>query len=172
MSPEYAMEGLYSIKSDVFSFGVLTLEIISGKKNSNFNEVSSLNLIGQVSKQICMFEMIIHFILINLRLSSNLFQIWELWIEGKVLDIVDSSLGKSYPANEVLKCIQIGLLCVQELATERPTMLEAIFMLGNETSLPSPSKPAFIFKNGSGPDSSTSKGISVNEVTVTMIEAR
>ena len=48
MSPEYAMEGLYSTKSDVFSFGVLTLEIITGKKNSNFNEVSSLNLVGQV----------------------------------------------------------------------------------------------------------------------------
>ncbi|XP_035542286.1 receptor-like serine/threonine-protein kinase SD1-6 isoform X2 [Juglans regia] len=36
MSPEYAMEGLYSIKSDVFSFGVLLLEIVSGKKNTGF----------------------------------------------------------------------------------------------------------------------------------------
>lgn len=49
MSPEYAMEGLYSTKSDVFSFGVLMLEILTGKKNSHFNEVSSLNLVGQVS---------------------------------------------------------------------------------------------------------------------------
>ena len=36
MAPEYAMEGLFSVKSDVFSFGVLLLEIISGKRNSKF----------------------------------------------------------------------------------------------------------------------------------------
>jgi predicted permease len=36
MAPEYAMEGLFSIKSDIFSFGVILLEIISGKKNSGF----------------------------------------------------------------------------------------------------------------------------------------
>ncbi|KAG4957623.1 hypothetical protein JHK85_044003 [Glycine max] len=36
MSPEYAMEGLFSVKSDVFSYGVLVLEIICGKKNSGF----------------------------------------------------------------------------------------------------------------------------------------
>ena len=51
MSPEYAMEGLYSIKSDVFSFGVLTLEIISGKRNNHYLVGSPyLNLIGHVSK--------------------------------------------------------------------------------------------------------------------------
>ena len=51
MSPEYAMEGLYSIKSDVFSFGVLTLEIISGKRNNHYFAGSPyLNLIGHVSK--------------------------------------------------------------------------------------------------------------------------
>ena len=49
MSPEYAMEGLISEKSDVFSFGVLLLEIVSGKKNSNFyNEELSLSLLGYV----------------------------------------------------------------------------------------------------------------------------
>ena len=51
MSPEYAMEGLYSIKSDVFSFGVLTLEIISGKRNNHYLAGTPyLNLIGHVSK--------------------------------------------------------------------------------------------------------------------------
>lgn len=50
MSPEYAMHGVYWTKSDVFSFGVLLLEIITGKKNSNFiNEGPSPNLIGHVS---------------------------------------------------------------------------------------------------------------------------
>ena len=51
MSPEYAMEGHFSIKSDVFSFGVLLLEIISGRRNSStFDAENSVNLIGHVSR--------------------------------------------------------------------------------------------------------------------------
>jgi serine/threonine protein kinase len=38
MAPEYAMEGLYSTKSDVFSFGVLLLEIISGRKKAGYHQ--------------------------------------------------------------------------------------------------------------------------------------
>jgi len=51
MSPEYAMDGIFSMKSDVFSFGVLLLEIISGKRNSNFHETdeSGKNLVTYVS---------------------------------------------------------------------------------------------------------------------------
>lgn len=49
MSPEYAMQGLFSDKSDVFSFGVLILEIISGKKNNSYYDDVSVTLIGHVS---------------------------------------------------------------------------------------------------------------------------
>lgn len=49
MSPEYAMEGLFSIKFDVFSFGVLLLEIVSGKKNTGFYNSASLNLLAYVA---------------------------------------------------------------------------------------------------------------------------
>jgi serine/threonine protein kinase len=50
MSPEYAVCGRYSVKSDVFSFGVLVLEIVSGKKNSGFFHLDhDLNLLGHVS---------------------------------------------------------------------------------------------------------------------------
>lgn len=50
MSPEYAMEGHFSTKSDVFSFGVLILEIVSGKRNrGSFNTSNKMNLLGQVS---------------------------------------------------------------------------------------------------------------------------
>jgi serine/threonine protein kinase len=50
MSPEYAVHGQYSIKSDVFSFGVLILEIVSGKKNKGFcHPEHHLNLLGHVS---------------------------------------------------------------------------------------------------------------------------
>jgi len=50
MAPEYASEGHFSIKSDVFSFGVLTLEIITGKKTSNFHQYGEfINLLGHAS---------------------------------------------------------------------------------------------------------------------------
>jgi serine/threonine protein kinase len=48
MAPEYAMEGCYSTKSDVFSYGVLLLEIIAGQKNTHCERRASPNLIGHV----------------------------------------------------------------------------------------------------------------------------
>ena len=52
MPPEYAIHGQVSIKSDVFSFGVLILEILSGKKNRKFSDPDQqLNLLGYVSKR-------------------------------------------------------------------------------------------------------------------------
>ena len=52
MSPEYVLRGLFSTKSDVFSFGVLLLEILSGKKITEFYHSGSLNLLGYVSNTI------------------------------------------------------------------------------------------------------------------------
>ncbi|KAI7725471.1 hypothetical protein M8C21_008023 [Ambrosia artemisiifolia] len=151
MSPEYAMEGLFSVKSDVFSFGILLLEIISGRKNNSYYKENSVNLIGHV---------------------------WDLWKQDKALTVVDSSLGDSFDAREVLLCIHIGILCVQELASDRPTMTDVAFMLSNrETMLPSPNQPAFIFKqHNHGMNSSSasaSGGIgSVFDETITILHAR
>ncbi|KAJ4976285.1 hypothetical protein NE237_001391 [Protea cynaroides] len=149
ISPEYAMRGFFSIKSDVFSFGVLLLEIISGKKNNEyFDEDPSMNLIGHV---------------------------WELWKEGRVLEIVDSSMADNYSAHEISRCIQVGLLCVQESAPDRPTMSSVIFMLGNEKEMPTPNQPALVItRTLKGQDSSTigTGFCSVNEVTITVIDPR
>ncbi|CAI8618090.1 unnamed protein product [Vicia faba] len=148
MAPEYAMEGLYSTKSDVFSYGILLLEIIAGKRNSHREkERSSPNLIGHV---------------------------WTLWTEGSALDIVDPALNQFYPSDIVLKCIKIGLLCAQENAMNRPSMLEVVFMLSNETPLSPPQKPAFLFNgNQDLQESSTSGGgSSINGLTETTISAR
>lgn len=50
MPPEYAMEGMFSVKYDVFSFGVLMLEIVSGRKNNSFRRLNGqCNLVGYVS---------------------------------------------------------------------------------------------------------------------------
>jgi serine/threonine protein kinase len=55
MAPEYASEGLFSFKSDVFSFGVLMLEIVSGKRTSSFHRYGEfINLLGHVSMFIIM----------------------------------------------------------------------------------------------------------------------
>ncbi|KAF2305036.1 hypothetical protein GH714_001240 [Hevea brasiliensis] len=144
MSPEYAVFGKFSTKSDIFSFGVILLEIISGKRSNGFNqEDASLSLIGHVW--------------------------WELWREGRTLEMVDSSLVESYKPDEVFRCIQIGLLCVQEDAVDRPTMSAVVLMLNSEKTPPSPKQPAFIFRTSS--NTSNSRGgegsCSVNELSIT-----
>ena len=91
------------------------------------------------------------------------------------MDIIDSSLEKSYPIDEVLRCIQIGLLCVQESAIDRPTMLTIIFMLGNNSALPFPKRPTFISKTthkGEDLSSSGERLLSVNNVTLTLLQPR
>ncbi|KAM4102029.1 hypothetical protein ACB094_05G192100 [Castanea mollissima] len=148
MSPEYAIFGKFSTKSDVFSFGVILLEIVSGKKNNgSYHKQDSLTLIGHV---------------------------WELWREGRALDIVDSSINDSFVSHEVVRCIQIGLLCVQEDAMDRPTMLAVLLMLSCETTLPSPKQPAFIFRRPTNDLGSITGGgvYSINDVTITEFEAR
>ncbi|GMN49790.1 hypothetical protein TIFTF001_018950 [Ficus carica] len=120
MAPEYAMGGLYSIKSDVFSFGVLLLEILSGRRNTSFHITDcALSLVAYA---------------------------WQLWNEGKALDLVDSCLKDScHDPNKFLRYIQIGLLCVQEDAILRPTMSSVVLMLKSEAlSLSQPERPAFI----------------------------
>ncbi|KAL6344250.1 hypothetical protein AAG906_037813 [Vitis piasezkii] len=118
MAPEYAMEGLYSNKSDVFSFGVVLLEIITGRKNSGFH-LSGMGL-------------------------SLLSYAWQLWNEGKGLELMDPLLGDSCCPDEFLRCYHIGLLCVQEDAFDRPTMSSVIIMLRSESlTLRQPARPAF-----------------------------
>ncbi|EXC11581.1 Receptor-like serine/threonine-protein kinase SD1-8 [Morus notabilis] len=152
MSPEYAMDGLFSVKSDAFSFGVLVLEIVSGKKNRGFYHANSeLNLLGHA---------------------------WNLWKEGKALELVDSSIGESYSASEVLRCIQVGLLCVQERAEDRPNMCSVVLTLGSETAtMPQPKNPGFSLcrtpvDTNSWSSKQEDQSCTVNQVTVTVIDGR
>ncbi|KAF7836274.1 Cysteine-rich receptor-like protein kinase 10 [Senna tora] len=89
---------------------------------------------------------------------------------------MDPVLEDTYVASEVLKCIHIGLLCVQEDAADRPTMSLVVVMLASDTmTLPNPKNPAFSVGRMNKEDSSTSKNSkdpSVNEVTVSRIVPR
>ncbi|KAJ6894419.1 hypothetical protein NC652_028248 [Populus alba x Populus x berolinensis] len=146
MSPEYALDGHFSVKSDVFSFGVLVLEIVSGKKNRGFcHPDQNLNLLGHA---------------------------WILWTKGTPLDLIDEGLSDSSNVAEVLRCIHVALLCVQQRPEDRPTMSTVVVMLGSENPLPQPKQPGFFMgKNPSEKDSSSNKH-SLNEVSLTILEAR
>ena len=101
-------------------------------------------------------------------------QVWELWGEGRAMEIVDPILVESCDRHEALRCIQVGLLCVQEKAMDRPTMLEVVLMLKSETALPSPKQPAFIVRETSSTTNSPWKegSYSINEVSMTEIQTR
>ena len=98
-------------------------------------------------------------------------QVWDLWREDNSMKTVDPLLDEAYPANEVSRCIQIGLLCVQEHAIDRPTMSTVVFMLGNETHLPSPKQPAFILKSTYNSTNRSTSSTS-NEITLSTIDGR
>ncbi|KAH9627132.1 hypothetical protein KSS87_011620 [Heliosperma pusillum] len=151
MPPEYALHGYFSVKTDVFSFGVLLLEIISSKKNNGtYSPDRPLNLIGYA---------------------------WELWRENRGLEFIDSTLTLYEREQEqAMKCMNLGLLCVQENASDRPTMSTVIAMISNEaTQLLTPKKPAFFFGNYASqaerPQCDVEQG-SLNDASVSEMEAR
>ncbi|XP_052201114.1 receptor-like serine/threonine-protein kinase SD1-7 isoform X6 [Diospyros lotus] len=154
MSPEYAIDGLFSVKSDVFSFGVLVLEIVSSKRNRGFNHPDhELNLLGHA---------------------------WKLWNEGNPMTLVDALMERPLPTFEVLRCIQMALLCVQQRPEDRPTIANVILMLDNENSnLPPPKQPGFYSERHPIENETSSSDFSLrkhlftsNEVTISTLHGR
>ncbi|KAL8248362.1 hypothetical protein R6Q59_005230 [Mikania micrantha] len=147
MAPEYALNGSFSVKSDVFSFGVVVLEIISGKRNTGYYK--------------------------NKEAFSLISYAWGLWKERKPLNLLDTALAESYNSIEVLRCLLIGLLCVQEDPQDRPTMTGVLAMLGMDIeSLPDPKEPAFVSKKRVHSSPSYASESEINQLTITQAEGR
>ncbi|BAT89392.1 hypothetical protein LR48_Vigan08g030300 [Vigna angularis] len=149
MAPEYAVDGLFSEKSDVFSFGILVLEIVCGKRNRGlYQKDKSLNLVAHS---------------------------WTLWKAGKAIDFIASNMKtSSCVMSEVLRCLHVGLLCVQQYPDDRPTMKSVILMLESHIALAEPKEPGFLSRNVLPKDlgSNMNDTSSTNEVTITLLEPR
>ncbi|KAJ1272961.1 hypothetical protein BS78_06G243200 [Paspalum vaginatum] len=146
MSPEYAMDGAFSVKSDTYSFGVIVLEIISGLKISLTHDNGFPNLLAYA---------------------------WSLWTDGKAMDLVDSCMAKSYSQTEALRCIQIGLLCVQDNPNSRPLMSLVVTMIENETTpLSVPKQPMYFSYLGAQGAGENTSGSQNNMSLSTLLEGR
>ncbi|XP_044461360.1 putative receptor-like protein kinase At4g00960 [Mangifera indica] len=148
MPPEYVHYGHFSVKSDVFSFGVLVLEIITGQKINSFcDEKEGEDLLTYA---------------------------WRNWKEGTALNMIDPTL-RGHFGGEIIRCIHIGLQCVQENEADRPTMTAVVLMLtSSSVSISVPSKPAFYMNTTVRRDDSriTLRGRSkINNVQFTVKEA-
>ncbi|PHT90638.1 hypothetical protein T459_05751 [Capsicum annuum] len=103
MPPEYLQNGYYSTTSDVFSFGILALEIVSGERNWNYRHpIYDVGLVGYA---------------------------WRIWTEGTAIELLDPLIEKPADCNEVLGCILVGLLCCERRTEDRPSMAQVVSLL-------------------------------------------
>ncbi|CAK9873679.1 unnamed protein product [Sphagnum jensenii] len=112
MSPEYATFGELSTKVDVYSFGVLLLEIISGRKAILESATDKVYLVKWA---------------------------WLLHKENMLMNLVDQKINDTLVEIEVQRVINVALLCVQIEPTKRPSMSQVLAMLQGEMDLPTAS---------------------------------
>ncbi|XVE97511.1 hypothetical protein REPUB_Repub03eG0025600 [Reevesia pubescens] len=149
--PEYVTKGIYSMKYDVYSFGVLLLQIISSKRNTcNYGPHEDLNFLEYA---------------------------YELWIHDRGTEFIDASLDDSSSPCKIMRCMQIALLCVQENPEDRPSMLEVFSMLknGSMVAATTPKRPAFSVKadKNTGSTSASQQEIySFNDPQISQLEPR
>ncbi|XP_034682922.1 cold-responsive protein kinase 1-like isoform X1 [Vitis riparia] len=145
-SPEYAIHGQLSEKVDTYSYGIVVLEIISGRK---CNEMKA-EPVGEYLLE----------------------RAWKLYEDDKHLELVDESLDpEEYKAEEVKKIIEIALMCAQSSVSMRPTMSEVVVLLRSKGSLEHgpPTRPTFVESSKRNPgDTSISTGSSASNATASI----
>ncbi|XP_030499566.2 cysteine-rich receptor-like protein kinase 3 [Cannabis sativa] len=116
MAPEYIVRGKLSEKADVYSFGILVIEVVSGRKNNSFNDNP----------------------------NSILQMVWSHYLSGTLSEVVDPSLEGNFQAEEASRLLQIGLLSVQASAELRPSMSAVVNLLTENHEIPQPTQPPFL----------------------------
>ncbi|KAL2523526.1 Protein kinase superfamily protein [Abeliophyllum distichum] len=106
MAPEYASRGQLTRKADIYSFGVLLMEVVSGRSNTNKRLPAEDRYI--------------------------LKRAWRLYEEGNLVHFVDSALEGDFDVDEACKYLKIGLLCTQEKPNNRPSMSIVVRMMTGE----------------------------------------
>ncbi|XP_062229660.1 putative cysteine-rich receptor-like protein kinase 20 [Phragmites australis] len=129
IAPEYASRGLYSVKIDVFGFGVLALVIISGRRNTILEQKG--DTVGNLVRDA-----------------------WQLWNDGRLHDLIDPLLSDGYEIAKIVRCAQVALLCAQEDPADRPTMSDVVALLNFESTslLPDPKPPSALINRGATDD--------------------
>ncbi|KAH1120988.1 hypothetical protein J1N35_004148, partial [Gossypium stocksii] len=129
-------------------FGVLLMEIMSGKKNTGFYQHNSVHLLAHA---------------------------WNFWTSNREMDLIDPML-EEVPTRLALRYVNIGLLCIQETADDRPTMSDVVSMLSNESlDIPPPKQPASVNATSMEEDmlvQQRSEVCSVNDATFSTLDAR
>eukprot|EP01018_Ginkgo_biloba_P010341 Gb_18722 [translate_table: standard] len=119
VAPEYAFRGHLTEKADVFSFGVVALEVVSNRSHEDK---------GSSEEMVYLLDWT-----------------WQLYEENRLLDLVDTSLLSTYSEEEVLRIIHVALLCTQATHTQRPSMSHVVSMLeGVIETQPPQSRPGYI----------------------------
>lgn len=116
MAPEYVVRGKLTEKADVYSFGVLVIEVICGKRNNSFTQNP----------------------------SSILQTVWTLYRTERICETVDPTMEGQFGQVEASRLLQIGLLCAQASAELRPSMSSVVKMLSDNQEVPQPTHPPFL----------------------------
>lgn len=106
LAPEYAIRGQLTRKADIYSFGVLLLEIVSGRSNTNMRLPPEEQYLVE--------------------------RVWEFYQKQELVNLVDTSLAGNYDVEEACNYLKIGLLCTQDVPKQRPSMSTVVLMLMGE----------------------------------------
>ncbi|KAL5707372.1 hypothetical protein ACHQM5_018277 [Ranunculus cassubicifolius] len=112
MAPEYATRGYLTEKADVYSFGIVALEIVSGQSNANYRPIENFVFLLDWA---CVLQE-----------------------QGNLLELVDENLKSNYSEKEALNMLNIGLLCSNPTPILRPTMSAVVSMLQGHIPVQAP----------------------------------